>query len=175
MFYFATDECLAFKLVEDRHYKGSQNGVLFVLGKNQGKILISAEDFIELCSACEQCFLQKTSEYYAILNLLTNKEDKILVNKGFARIRDCLIYEADLQDLSQKLKQMENLCFDFSSNKLVSLESDLEISFNKEKLNISSSDKSITNSMFDFYANYFKVLGLLSTKAALQYLNISRL
>lgn len=175
MFYFATNDYVAFKIVEDKQFHDSQNGILLVLGEAQGKMFISANEFAELCDVCEQSSMQTRLDYYAITNLLTGKEEKIVVKKGIIQLRKSLLHLTEITQLSNQLGSMTSFCFDTSRNILVGLDAEVEIHFKKERINVSSSDKRITDQIFDFYVRYLKVLDTLSREGAMKYLDITQL
>lgn len=158
MFYYYTTNFIAFKIEQDRKNRNSiADGVLLILG-DLSKILISPEDFYELCEAIDAVKRNQESfaGSYEIVNLLTGNPERFHLNGN-----RCVIakHRLDFEDLKQLLYAIEDLkvfAFDLSKNWLYSETDATLIHFEGPLINIASHDAAVVGDIHKFYFMLFR-------------------
>lgn len=158
MFYYFNTNFIAFKVEQDSKNRNSvSDGVLLILG-DLSKILISPEDFYELCGTIDEVKRdqKRFAGSYEIVNLLTNRSERFHLSGNKCAIAE---YRLDFEDLKQLFYAIDDLkvfAFDLSENWLYSVIDDTYIHFEGALINIASHDATVVCDIQKFYFMLFR-------------------
>lgn len=159
MFYFCGKHFIAFKIVaSDYRESVNEDAVLFIF-KDGNKLLLSVHELDEIIdTSIESCrIINQDNGRYVITNLLNENEEGIEITKSIIFYKSNLINLPELQKMEDYFMVANGFEFDLHRYCLHDFDTNTQILFQNNSINIVATNERIVQYMNRFYFDLAKV------------------